>query len=554
VPTRSDALASARSRVGRALRAVGLRRDDTAEAPPPAILSDPTAGTLGLDWFVNPIAEGADPFVVRDGETYFWCQSDGDRGVAVSRSTRLTSRGERRVVWRAPETGPHSREVWAPELHHLDGRWHIYLAASDGHNREHRAYVLVADSDDPQGSYTLHGPLATGDADGPPQWAIDMTVLELGGQRYAVWSGWPDEQTPVQHLYIASLATPTALGGPRVQLTSPFDYPWERIADDSDEAINEAPQVLTRNGRTFLLFSCGSALLPSYKLALLELVGKDPLDPACWHKHPEPVFSSTESTFGVGHGSTLTTPDGSQWWLAFHAKINRRRNFKRVTHVQPMGWTPDGLPTFGDPVAAGTPLALPRGTPIKPCRDGQRWDLLTDLRGDFDYFGHQQYVEWAGDGLHLGGPPAHPVNVFRSAEKVVLRDGDFTDLRVSTDLRVVEGRHAAGVLLRTSAPAVGVDAHRGYFVGWVARGRLVLGRSDGSTWTVLDSRGISVDGTESPTVIAEARGDQITAYLASAPDQRVQASDATYARGSVGLRVVGTTHAVFSSLTVELLS
>ena len=261
-------------------------------------------------------------------------------------------------MWRAPVDGPFSAEVWAPELVKLDGRWHVYVAASDGRNENHLAYVLVADTDDPLGSYTLHGPLNTGDGAGGTAdnaWAIDMTVLEHGARRYAVWSGWPDAGTRVQHLYIAEMASPTELAGRRVRLGSPYDFAWERIREDRPDAINEAPQPLVRDGRTFLAYSCGSALLPSYKLGLLELVGADPLDPAAWRKHPRPLFTSTAATFGVGHGSFVRSPDGSQWWHVYHAKIVPQRNFKRVIHVQPMGWSDAGEPVLGEPVAAGVP-------------------------------------------------------------------------------------------------------------------------------------------------------------------------------------------------------
>ena len=65
--------------------------------------------------------------------------------------------------------------------------------ASDGKNANHLAYVLRSRDEDPLGPYTVHGPLATGDGEtgtSPNIWAIDMTVLEHGGIRYAIWSGW----------------------------------------------------------------------------------------------------------------------------------------------------------------------------------------------------------------------------------------------------------------------------------------------------------------------------------------------------------------------------
>ena len=46
------------------------------------------------------------------------------------------------MVWRSPAKGPVSRQIWAPELHLLEGRWHIYFAASDGKNENHLLTVV----------------------------------------------------------------------------------------------------------------------------------------------------------------------------------------------------------------------------------------------------------------------------------------------------------------------------------------------------------------------------------------------------------------------------
>lgn len=195
--------------------------------------------------FVNPIAEGADPAVVHDGARYLWTQSEGNVGVAIWVSDRPTTLGEKHVVWRAPDRGPYSQEVWAPELFHLDDRWYIYVAASDGNSKHHLAYVLASDTTDPLGSYSLHGPLATGySTAADPIWAIDMTVLEDGGSRYAVWSGWPDRKQDLQALYIAPLASPTELGGDQILLYQPGEHSWEHIEETGGgRALAEGPRI-----------------------------------------------------------------------------------------------------------------------------------------------------------------------------------------------------------------------------------------------------------------------------------------------------------------------
>ncbi|HEX6961559.1 MAG TPA: family 43 glycosylhydrolase, partial [Lacipirellula sp.] len=316
--------------------------------------------------FTNPIYEGADPWVVQHGGVYFACQSYGNRGITVHASKDLTKLGPKEVVWRAPNEGPFSREVWAPELHRLDGRWYIYFAASDGENRNHRTYVLESEGDDPFGPYELRGPVYTGDD--PQQqrdnrWSIDATVLEHESGRYMLWSGWEGEADE-QWLYIAPMKSPYELAGTRVKICDNDDYVWERVGENPDErGLHEAPQVLQHNGRTFVVYSTSSSWQPTYKLGLLELRrGGDPMNPADWKKYDKPAFEATEHTYGVGHASFVASPDGTEDWIVYHAKRDRDDGWRRAVFAQPYTWTENGLPNFGKPAIAGQPLPLPSGT------------------------------------------------------------------------------------------------------------------------------------------------------------------------------------------------
>ena len=87
--------------------------------------------------FTNPIAEGADPFVTQKDDSYYLCQErgrPGHLGLEVGQAHRPGHQAD--GVAQAPEQGWNSREVWAPELHYLNGRWYIYYAASDGKQRQ----------------------------------------------------------------------------------------------------------------------------------------------------------------------------------------------------------------------------------------------------------------------------------------------------------------------------------------------------------------------------------------------------------------------------------
>jgi GH43 family beta-xylosidase len=304
------------------------------------------------------LADGADPWVVRHTDGFYYLAVTTGKDVTLRRSPTLTglARGERKVVWRPPAEGPYSRNLWAPELHHLDGKWYVYVAADDGDNANHRMYVLENPAADPfAGTFTFKGKIADPQAD---RWAIDGTVFEWAGRRYFVWSGWQGTEDVRQDLYIAPMANPWTLAGPRVCISRPT-HPWETV-DDPD--VNEGPQALARNGRLFLVYSASGAWTDGYCLGLLTLrPGGDPLDPAAWVKHSEPVFRSAGGVFAPGHCSFVKSPDGAEDWIVYHAAKRSGAGWDRSIRMQPFGWRPDGTPDFGYPVRPDVPLRRPSG-------------------------------------------------------------------------------------------------------------------------------------------------------------------------------------------------
>ena len=326
-----------------------------------SVIAGAAAGTT----FTNPLYKGADPYVVRHDGWYFLCQAGPGGRIEVWRSRTLTRRGECRVVWTPPRTGWNRAQIWAPELHLLDGRWHIYYAASNGRNANHRMGVLRATTDDPQGSYADAGQLYTGDdvtTGSDNRWAIDGTVLPLHGRLYFLWSGWADHRD-VQHLYIARMSDPCTISSNRVRLAPNDCHPWERVSEqDFERGLHEGPQVLVRNGKVFLVYSCSASWQPTYKLGMLHMdAGADPMDARSWRKLNRPVFASTPDVFGVGHCCFTTSPDGAEDWLLYHAKRFRTDCWDRVVRAQPFTWRLDGFPDFGSPVPSNAVLPVPSG-------------------------------------------------------------------------------------------------------------------------------------------------------------------------------------------------
>ena len=325
------------------------------------------AGTVFQDCrFANPVAAGADPWVVRHDSSYYLVQSK-DRTIWVYKSDQLTEPTQNGVpVWTAPHNGWNRSNVWAPELHYSDGRWYIYYAAGKSGPPfvYQRSGVLQSVGDDPQGRYVDKGMLYTGNdvrAGSENIWAIDLTVTRLGSQLYAVWSGWEanatTDRTP-QHLYIARMSDPWTISSNRVRISSPTES-WER---GTELDLNEGPEFLQRGADVFVIYSTRESWLKDYRLGQLRLksMDADPLDPGNWTKSG-PVFTGTGTVYGVGHASFTTSPDGTEDWIVYHSKVDTLPGWDRVIRMQEFGWRPDGAPDFGTPAPTGSPIRVPSG-------------------------------------------------------------------------------------------------------------------------------------------------------------------------------------------------
>jgi len=162
---------------------------------------------------------GPDPRgIVKDGYYYYINTVGTNLMVWKRRSIGDLGQAEKKVVWSPPVSGPYSHDLWAPELHFLEGKWYIYFAADAGTNQSHRVWVVENPSADPlEGEWTMKGKLA----DPSDEWAIDPTVFENGHKLYAAWSGWEGDVNGVQSIYIAELENPWTIKGRRSRISTP---------------------------------------------------------------------------------------------------------------------------------------------------------------------------------------------------------------------------------------------------------------------------------------------------------------------------------------------
>ncbi|MBW3615271.1 MAG: glycoside hydrolase family 43 protein [Actinobacteria bacterium] len=279
---------------------------------------------------------GQDPWVVvHEGSLLLVQSAANSRRIVVKRFRDLArmDRNVETVIWAPSGRSDHGSRLWAPELHHIEGRWYLYYSAGDGRTANHRTYAAVADH--PLGPYRPLGRVFDPSHD---VWAIDLTVFSHEGRLYALWSGWegPEDGFP-QNLYLAPMANPWTISGERRCLSRP-QHGWEM----SVAPVNEGPEVVRHpaSGRLFVLYAADASWTQAYKMGLLEWTGGDVADPSSWQKLARPWFT------GGGHGSVVDTPAGTH--LVYHRKLSGDPGWAdREILSAPLAWDAQGYPVLG---------------------------------------------------------------------------------------------------------------------------------------------------------------------------------------------------------------
>ena len=285
--------------------------------------------------FTNPVFDGADPWIIKKDNFYYYCYSSG-RSISISKSELLTKKGESKKIWTAPSTGWNRTNIWAPELHFINGLWYIYYAAGEAGPPfiHQRTGVLQSANDDPLSEYKDLGMLYTGDdmdMKSNNKWAIDMTVFEYGNSLFAVWSGWLEQaetDKTSQHLFIAEMESPVKMKSIRKKISSP-DQKWET---GGPLDLQEGPEILQYKGNLFIVYSCRESWTVNYRLGLIKLIDgkKSLLSASNWEK-TGPVF---QGPYGAGHCSFTTSPDNSEEWIIYHSKKDSSEGWRRDIRMQ----------------------------------------------------------------------------------------------------------------------------------------------------------------------------------------------------------------------------
>lgn len=301
----------------------------------------------------SPLVEQrADPWVIKhsDGYYYFIATAPEFDRIEIRRSLTIAGlhTAEAKTVWRKNTEGAMSANIWAPELHHIDGAWYIYVAAAVSHQEPWRIRMFALSNPSPnpmQGEWKEEGRVLT-----PiDSFSLDATTFTHNGKRYMLWAQQDQPVTYNSALLIAQMDSPTSITGPVVTISEPT-LPWEVIG----YKVNEGAAVIKRYGKIFVTYS-GSATDHNYAMGLLWAdEHADLLDVNSWTKSEHPVFHTNEALnrFGPGHNSFTVAEDGETDVMIYHARDykeiegNPLGDPNRHTRVRVVEWDEQGIPIF----------------------------------------------------------------------------------------------------------------------------------------------------------------------------------------------------------------
>ena len=315
--------------------------------------------------FSNPVCPAylADPYcflhdgiyyVVGTGETETNDAGAAHRVVPMFKSKDLQHWEE---VGPVLEPSPEERggSFWAPEVGYRDGTFHLYYHAS-GNGRGFR--VRVATSRSPEGPYTDTGrPMTDVDKN---VFAIDSDPFrDDDGQWYLFYATdfYDADATTFRGtaLVVDRLRSMTELvGDPQTVMRA--HWPWQVYERDrlmhgtvADWYTLEGPSVVKRHGKYYCFYSGGNFQNDTYGVDYLvadRITG--PWVEAGGARGPQVMRSIPGEVIGPGHNSIVTSPDGGQDYIVYHA-WNAAMTARQLW-VDPLDWTADGpqVPRFAE--------------------------------------------------------------------------------------------------------------------------------------------------------------------------------------------------------------
>jgi beta-xylosidase len=329
---------------------VVLAITSAALADTPAATTAPHATTAT---YTNPLAipeHIADPFVFREGDTYYLYGTSARDGLLVWTSGDLVNWQPRGHALTRTNDAWARRDFWAPELFKHRDKYYLHFTANHGNRQDPIRRLVLAEGDSPLGPFReVKAPWFE-----PRYDTIDGHVFrDRDGQLYlySVYLPQPPEVEAFQ-IHVRKLdenLVPSA----ESKMCVTASEPWE------GKHVNEGPFVL-RHGDDYLLTYSGMPYTsPDYAVGLAT--AKSPLGP--WKKSAQgPILKRAAGVSGPGHHCFIESPDGKELFIVYHVhKYQDRPGDPRVMAIDRVRIVDGNPPTMKVIGPTTQPQSMPSG-------------------------------------------------------------------------------------------------------------------------------------------------------------------------------------------------
>lgn len=268
--------------------------------------------------YLNPIREGADPFILLHDGKYYLYSTDAPDGYYVHESDDLVEWIDRGYCLRKEDVMG-DKWFWAPEIMYRNGKfWMVYTS-------EEHLGIAVADS--PLGPFRQE----------KKQWLSERNAID--GDFFV------DDDGTI-YLYYVRFDGGNVIYGSRLdEETMTLDESSEkRLIAATDEwetklgLVAEGPFMVKHNGRYYLTYSANDYRSIDY--AIGYAVSDSPLGPFTKYEG-NPILHRNESVNGVGHHSFTYSKDGSRMICVYHRHNSMTVVHPRMTCIDPAEFVPD---------------------------------------------------------------------------------------------------------------------------------------------------------------------------------------------------------------------
>ncbi len=270
---------------------------------------------LGLNWerahpvSINPICEGADPYILLYNNKYYLYSTNSPDGYLVYQSDDLTH-WENKGLCLRKEDVMGDKWFWAPEVMYHNGKFYMVYTSEE--------HLGIAVSDSPTGPFRQE----------KKAWLNERNAID--GDFFADNDG-------TIYLYYVRFDNGNIIYGARLNSDFTLDEASERrlIAAEEDWEtrdclVAEGPFMLKHNGKYYLTYSANHYRSPDY--AIGYAVSDSPLGPFVKYEG-NPILHKNEYVNGVGHHSFTTSKNKNQLICVYHSHNSLTTIHPRLTCI-----------------------------------------------------------------------------------------------------------------------------------------------------------------------------------------------------------------------------